>query len=369
MIISRTPYRISFLGGGTDYHPWYQSHGGAVLATSINHYCYITARDLPPFFNHHSRIVWSILEEVTSHQDIQHPAVRATLSYLGLDHGIEISHQGDLPARSGLGSSSAFTVGLLNVLYALRGEMTSKKELACEAVYVERDLLKENVGVQDQITTAFGGLNKVMIRQDGEFTVSPVTISHERSHTFQDKFLLFFTGISRTASDIAGTKMQAISTKQNDLRRMHEMVDDGVSILLNEHPLDDFGYLLNEAWQLKRGLAKNISPDFVDDIYTRAIKAGALGGKLLGAGGGGFMLFYVPNEQQAAVKHALEDLLWVPFQFENSGSQIIFYDPKPFSYSALHRRDFRHLETPIESLNAKMSVLSRERRNKLSLVE
>jgi len=363
---------VSFFGGGTDYHPWYQEHGAAVLATTINHYCYITARDLPPFFQHHSRVVWSRVEEVASHEDIIHPSVRATLKYLDIDHGVEISHQGDLPARSGLGSSSAFTVGLLNALYALRGEMAGKKELACEAVHVERDLLKENVGVQDQITTAYGGLNKVTIRQDGDFSVHPIILPLERSQAFQNNLLLFFTGVSRTASDIAGNKIKAIAKKQADLHRMHQMVDEGLKILTQGSDLDDFERLLNESWQLKRGLASNISPGFVDEIYAKAMQAGATGGKLLGAGGGGFMLFYVPLEYQENVKAALSDLILVPFQFENAGSQIILYDQKTFSDSIMHRRDFMHLKNQSIDENVietAINILQRKRRNKISLVE
>lgn len=375
MIISRTPYRISFFGGGTDYHPWYQKHGAAVLATTINHYCYINVRLLPPFFRHHSRIVWSKVEEVTAHHLIEHPSVRATLEYLQINHGVEISHQGDLPARSGLGSSSAFTVGLLNALYGLHGEMVSKRELACEAVHVERDLLKENVGVQDQIETAYGGLNKILIQQDGNFITQPIVLSPQRSQQLQDHLLLFFTGLSRTASEIAGEKIQAIANKENELHEIYKMVDIGTNILLGEQNICEFGHLLHEAWQLKRSLTANIAPRFVDEIYANAQKSGAIGGKLLGAGGGGFILFFAKPEDHARLKEALSDLLWVPFHFENTGSQIIFYDAQQYSQTSLERRNFRHLanhhheqEYHSEPSNKPHYSVQRQRRDRLSIV-
>ncbi len=343
MTISRTPYRMSFVGGGTDYHPWYQTHGGAVISVTINHYCYLHCRLLAPFFEHRSRIVWSKIEEVRGHNDIQHPAVRAVLEYLKINQGVEINHQGDLPARSGLGSSSAFTVGLLHAIYALRGMISSKRELACEATHIERDILKENVGVQDQIATAYGGLNKILIRPDGDFEVCPLILPLERLRSLHEHMLLFFTGVSRTASNIAGDKIKAIPTKTDTLRRMHEMVDEAERILCSNQDLRTFGELLDEGWQLKRQLSSKIAPDFIDDIYLRAIKAGAIGGKLLGAGGGGFMLFFVSPENKMQVCDALQDLLLVPFDFESSGSQIIFYDHLHYSQMAMTRRDYRHL--------------------------
>jgi len=346
MIISRTPYRISFLGGGTDYHTWYQEHGAAVLATTINHYCYLHCRLLPPFFPHQSRIVWSKVEEVFDHADIQHPSVRAVLDYLHIDQGIEIQHQGDLPARSGLGSSSAFTVGLLHAMYALRGEMSSKRELACEAIHIERDILKENVGVQDQIQTAFGGLNKIVVQPDGNFDVTPLVLPAQRLRALQDHLLLFFTGVSRTASDIAGEKIKSIPKKKQELHGIRQMVDEGVEILSTNSDLTDFGRLLHEGWMLKRNISASISPTFIDDIYEKGRKAGAIGGKLLGAGGGGFMLFFVKPEDKLKVCEALKDLLLVPFEFEGSGSQIIFYDNLQYSISAMTRRDYAHLQNP-----------------------
>lgn len=343
MIISRTPYRISFVGGGTDYHTWYQKHGAAVISVTMNHYCYLKCRMLPPFFEHKSRIVYSKIEEVRQHADINHPAVRAVLDYLKINQGVEINHQGDLPARSGLGSSSAFTVGLLHAMYAMRGMMSSKRELACEAIHVERDILKENVGVQDQIATAYGGLNKIVIQPDGHFEVSPLILTGNRTRELHEHLLLFFTGVSRTASDIAGDKIKSIPNKTLELQQMRRMVDDAEQILCSDQSITTFGELLHEAWTLKRQLSSKIATDFIDDIYERARNAGAIGGKLLGAGGGGFMLFFVKPENKLQVCEALKDLLLVPFEFEHSGSQIIFYDQLQYSQMATTRRDYIHL--------------------------
>ncbi len=348
MIISRTPYRVSFFGGGTDYHTWYQEHGGSVLSTSINHYCYITCRYLPPFFEERSRIVWSRIEQVHDNAEIEHPAVRAVLQHLNIDNGMEILHSGDLPARSGLGSSSAFTVGLLNAVNALQGRMSNKRELACEAVHIERDVLRENVGVQDQIGTAFGGFNRVTIKRDGDFCVEPVIVPPERLEELQSHFLLFFTGVSRTASNIAKDQMQsqARGDKKMELNAMRELVDEAVGCVTARGDICEFGRMLHETWQLKRSLSASIAPDFVDDIYARARKAGAIGGKLLGAGGGGFMLFFAKPEQHLRIMQALEDLLWVPFSFETQGSSIVFFDRHGYSQTSLTRRDFYHLKTP-----------------------
>jgi D-glycero-alpha-D-manno-heptose-7-phosphate kinase len=357
MIISRTPYRISFFGGGTDYHTWYQENGAAVLATTIKHYCNLHVRFLAPFFNHKSRIVWSRVEEVLEHSEIQHPSVRAILEYLDINQGIEIHHQGDLPARSGLGSSSAFTVGLLNAMYALLGSISSKRELACEAIHIERDILHENVGVQDQIQTAFGGLNKITIAPDGNFNVSPLVLPHARLHALNDHLLLFFTGVSRTASDIAGDKIKAIPNKKVELQGIHQMVDEAVNILSNGN---DIGRLLHESWMLKRQISSAISPGFIDDIYNKARGAGAIGGKLLGAGGGGFMLLFVKPENKLQVCEALKDLLLVPFEFETAGSQIIFYDNMNYSQMSMNRRDYRHLNVENnDELSSKPQRLNR----------
>jgi D-glycero-alpha-D-manno-heptose-7-phosphate kinase len=366
MIISRTPYRISFFGGGTDYHTWYQTHGAAVLSTTINRYCYLQCRYLAPFFNHKSRVVWSRVEEIAEHSEIQHPAVKAVLNYLDIHQGVEINHQGDLPARSGLGSSSAFTVGLLHAMYALRGMISSKRELACEAIHVERGILKENVGVQDQIATAFGGFNKVIVHSNGEFDVSPMILRPGRTEELQNHLLLFFTGVSRTASDIAADKIKSIPEKSHELHTMRRMVDQAERILATEQDITLFGELLHEAWMLKRQLSSKIAPAYIDEIYAKARDAGAIGGKLLGAGGGGFMLFFVKPEDKLSVCNALSDLLLVPFNFESNGSQIIFYDDSHYSQMAMTRRDYMHLRN---KQFEEAAPLKRERLTRLMAVE
>lgn len=329
MIISRTPFRISFFGGGTDYPVWYKEHGGAVLATSINKFCYITCRYLPPFFEHKHRIVYSKMEQTQTISDIQHPSVRETLNFLKIDSGIEIHHDGDLPARTGLGSSSAFTVGLLNALYALEGKMVTKRQLALEAIQIEQDRIKENVGSQDQTTAAFGGFNKIEFGGDQEIRVQPITLNSRKCHLLHDNLMLFFTGLSRTASEIAGEQINKTPGKKNELIRMREMVEEAIDILNGgDSDLTDFGKLLHENWMIKRSLTDKISNTKIDEIYEDAINAGALGGKLLGAGGGGFILFFVEPEFQPKVKEKLKNLLYVPFNFENLGSQIIYYAPE-----------------------------------------
>lgn len=328
MIISRTPFRISFFGGGTDYPVWYREHGGSVLSTTINKYCYISCRWLPPFFEHRSRIVWSRIEQVKERSEIQHPAVREALQFLGITQGIELHHDGDLPARTGLGSSSSFTVGLLQALYGLKGVMPSKMQLARDAIHVEQERLKEHVGSQDQVMAAFGGLNRVNFLTHDAFEVLPVIVSEERLVRLQDHLMLFFTGFSRNASEIAALQIRATGRKVQELKRMHEMVDEAIALLQGTGDLTPFGRLLDEGWRLKRGLTEKISTPQIDDMYEAACGAGAIGGKLLGAGGGGFLLLFVKPEDQERVKDALEKLLHVPFQFEAGGSRIIFYEPE-----------------------------------------
>src|SRR5579862_5378366 len=293
MIITSTPYRISFFGGGTDYPIWFQDHGGAVLAASINRYCYISCRFYPPFFEHRHRIVWSRIELVQETADIQHPVVREAIHYLGIAQGLEIHHDGDLPARTGLGSSSAFAVGILHALYALKGELVSKSKLATEAIHLERDLLHEAVGIQDQITTSHGGLNLIEIDRTGAFHVRPVPIALPRKEALQDHFLLIYTGIARTASLIAEKQIASIPEKTEVLTRMQAMVYQAVDVLTGNGDIRDFGQLLHETWELKRSISPEVSTPLVDELYVRARKAGAIGGKLLGAGGGGFVLLFV----------------------------------------------------------------------------
>lgn len=326
MIISRTPFRMSFFGGGTDYPTWYREHGGAVLSATINHYCYITCRYLPPFFEHKSRVVWSRIETVGENHEIEHPVVRAALQLMRIDQGVEVHHDADLPSRTGLGSSSAFSVGILHALHALRGEMISKREMAKLAIHVEQTMLGEAVGVQDQIAAAHGGFNHIQIFPDDNFTVQPLAFGSNTLRCLQQRLLMFYTGVSRTASEVAKEQIAGIPRHQGELHRMREMVDEAMAILARGRSIDDFGRLLHEAWQIKRALSAKVSPRFIDDIYERAIQAGALGGKLMGAGGGGFMMFYVPIERQPDVLDALRDLLAVPVEFESHGSQLIFFE-------------------------------------------
>ncbi len=341
MIISRTPFRLSFFGGGTDYPVWFREHGGAVLSATINRYSYISSRFLPPFFEHKSRIVWSRIERVAENDEIEHPVVRAALAYLGIDRGVEIHHNGDLPARSGLGSSSSFTVGILHALHALLGRFVDKAELARQAIHLEQDVLHEHVGVQDQIQTAHGGFNRIVIRPDGNFTVEPMTLPRNRLNELQAHLLMLYTGVSRTASRVAREKIAAIPKKRAELRAMQQMVDEATRILADDRDITEFGRLLHESWQIKRSLAKSVSPSFVDEIYERARTAGAIGGKLMGAGGGGFIVLFARPEDHRRVLDALPELLLVPIRFEFSGSQIIFCEPETYSRMALTQRDFR----------------------------
>lgn len=332
MIISRTPYRISFFGGGTDYPAWYEEHEGCVLAASINRYCYITCRYLPPFFEHKHRVVYSRMELVNSIDDIQHPTVRECLRFLNITNGVEIHHDGDLPKQTGLGTSSSFTVGLLHTLHALRGEMTFPMQLAEEAIHVERDLCGDNVGSQDQVTTACGGLNVIRFAPGNRITVHPLTLSAQRVNQLQSHLLLCFTGFSRTASEIAADQIRNIPSKGKELHAMQEMVKESITILTGKNDIKDFGKLLVEGWKLKRSLSKSISNERIDAIYREAMDAGAIGGKLCGAGGGGFILLFVEPDKQPSVIKALDKYLFVPFEFEWLGSQIIFFQPSRDGY-------------------------------------
>lgn len=326
MIISRTPFRMSFFGGGTDYPGWFKDHPGAVLGTTIDKYCYLTCRYLPPFFDHKSRILYSQIENVRMIDEIDHPAVRETLRFLKIEEGIEIHHDGDLPARTGLGSSSSFTVGLLNALYALLGKMPTKEQLAKEAIYIEQDMCKDVVGCQDQTMVAHGGFNYIEFGGDNHLKIRKVTIDPEKLHLLQDHLMLYFTGFSRMASTIAKHQVDNIGRKQSELKIMYEMAQQALEIL-NGNDLFSFGTLMDESWKLKRSLSEKVSTPEIDAIYEAAKKAGALGGKLLGAGGGGFVLLFVPPEKQPDVRQQLKDFLQVPFKFEDLGSQIIFYQP------------------------------------------
>jgi D-glycero-alpha-D-manno-heptose-7-phosphate kinase len=327
MIISRTPFRISFFGGGTDYNGWFHSNKGAVLATTIDKYCYITCRYLPPFFEHKSRIIYSKMEHVhRSINEINHPAVRETLRFLNVHTGIEVHHDGDLPARTGLGSSSAFTVGLLNSLYALKGEIVAKDRLAKEAIYIEQNMIKESVGCQDQTLAAYGGFNHIEFGGVNHLRVQPITVSLEKMNELQDHLMLYFTGFSRIASKIAKYQIKNIPNKAGELFRMYEMVYQAMDIL-NGKDILPFGRLLDESWQIKRSLSSKVSNSRIDHLYDKARRSGALGGKILGAGGGGFILLFVEPGKKARVRKALDKFLEVPIKFENLGSQIIVYQP------------------------------------------
>lgn len=327
MIISRTPYRISFFGGGTDYPVWFKDHPGAVLATSINKYAYILCRTLPPFFDYKWRIVYSKMENVNRIDEIQHPTVRESLRLMEVKDGIELNHDGDLPARTGLGSSSTFTVGVLHALHALQGRMADKRQLANEAIRVEQEMARENVGCQDQVTAAFGGFNRIDFRPDGAFALSPVILAPERLEALQSHLMLVFTGFARTASEVAAEQIRETPNRVAELTEAYRLVGAAVDVLRGTGDLSEFGRLLDAGWRLKRSLTDRVSTPAIDAIYERALKAGALGGKLLGAGGGGFMLLWAAPERQQAVRAALRELLHVPIRFEASGSQIIFYDP------------------------------------------
>jgi len=326
MIITRTPFRISFFGGGTDYPEWYKQYGGSVLNTTINKYCYIMLRPFPPFFKYKYQIRYRKSECCVKIDSIKHPTVRECLKFMGIDSGIELVHTADLPARSGLGSSSSFTVCFLHAINALNGKLITKRKLALDAIHVEQNLIKENIGSQDQTAAAFGGLNKVDFGGASNIIITPITPNHNIINKLQDNLMLFFTGFSRTASDVAGTYIKTLKkNNRKELFKMKEMVNYSIELLYN-NKLDDFGKLLNESWKLKKTFSKNISNDTIDEIYAEALKCGALGGKLCGAGAGGFLLLYVPKEKQFFVKVALKDFLFVPFIFDTLGSQIILYN-------------------------------------------
>lgn len=331
MIITRTPFRISFFGGGTDYPVWYKENGGTVISTTINKYCYISCRYLPPFFDYNYRIRYSFREEVKCVSEIKHPSVRECLKFLNLEKGIEMVHTSDIPAQSGIGSSSAFTVGFLNALYALTGKMVTKRQLARDAIHVEQDLIKESVGSQDQVAASFGGLNKIEFRAEKDFYVQPIIITQEKLNLLQNHLMLFFTHFSRNASDIANEQIKKTPEKKIELKIMMEMVEHAIEILNgNSHDIKDFGKLLHESWKIKRTITNLITNGKIDAIYETALRAGALGGKLLGAGGGGFILFFAPPECQQAIKEKLKDLLHVPFRFEKLGSHVILYATQDF---------------------------------------
>jgi D-glycero-alpha-D-manno-heptose-7-phosphate kinase len=328
MIMSRTPFRMSLFGGGTDYPAWYREHGGAVIGATINKYCYITFRKLPPFFEHRHRIVYSRIELPQHIDEIQHPAVRAVLSEHGIEEGVEIQHYGDLPARSGMGSSSAFTVGLLNALRAYRGQISSAECLAKEAIRIEQDVIKEAVGSQDQVWAAYGGINMISFYPDGRFDVKPVIMSRERLEELESHMLLFFTRFSRTAETIAIRQIENLLARRSQLYCMHKMAEQALAVLQNpSRPITEIGALLHESWRLKKELADCVTTSAIDEMYGAAMAAGALGGKLLGAGGGGFMLIFAEPHNHDRIRTALQSLIEVSFEIGSPGSRIVIYEP------------------------------------------
>ena len=329
MIITKTPFRMSFFGGGTDMESFFRENGGAVLSTTFDKYCYVTVRHLPRFFDYSTDLTYSRNERVNSVDEIEHPAIRNAMKMLDM-HELRLTYDSDLPARSGLGTSSSFAVGMLNAFYALKGKYASKQRLADEAIYLERTLCNEAGGWQDQIAAAFGGFNRIDFGPDG-YDVRPLIISPERKKTLNENLMLFFTGFTRFSSDVQKANNESKADKVKQLQAMYALVNEAEKILVSrEEDLDEFGRLLHQTWMLKRQTGSAVSTNSIDALYQKGMDAGALGGKLLGAGGGGFLLFYVQPEAQTSVKAAMKDLLYIPFRFENGGTQIIHYTPEDY---------------------------------------
>ena len=329
MIITKTPFRMSFFGGGTDIESFFRKNGGAVLSTTFDKYCYVNVRHLPRFFDYSTELSYSKTERVTNIDDIQHPAIRNAMKLLDM-HEIRLTYEADLPARSGLGTSSSFAVGMLNAFYALKGKYADKKKLADEAIYLERVLCGEAGGWQDQIAAAFGGFNRINFNSDG-YEVLPVIINPERKKQLNDNLLMFFTGFTRFSSDVQKINNITAMDKRTQLKKMYSLVDDAERVLTDMNKdLDEFGYLLDVTWKLKRQTGSSISTNSIDALYQRGLDAGALGGKLLGAGGGGFLVFYVQPDKQDSVRFAMKDLMYIPFRFENGGTRVIHYTPETY---------------------------------------
>lgn len=333
MIITKTPFRMSFFGGGTDMPEFFRENNGAVLSTTFDKYCYVNVRHLPRFFDYTTELSYSKTERVTKVNEIKHPAIRNAMKYLDM-HEIRLTYEADLPARSGLGTSSSFAVGMLNAFYALKGKYADKKTLSDEAIYLERELCQEMGGWQDQIAASYGGLNRINFNANG-YEVLPVIISPERKRQLNDNLLMYFTGFTRFSSDVQKTNKITDVEKKTQLKEMLALVDEAERVLTDKHcALDEFGKLLNVTWKLKRQTGSKISTNSIDSLYQKAMEAGALGGKLLGAGGGGFFIFYVQPEKREAVQNAMCDLLYVPFEFENGGTRVIHYTPE--NYEPIH---------------------------------
>ena len=329
MIITKTPFRMSFFGGGTDMEDFFRLNGGAVLSTTFDKYCYVTVRHLPRFFDYTTHLTYSKIEYANTYDQIQHPAIRNAMKMLDI-HEIRLTYDSDLPARSGLGTSSSFAVGMLNAFYALKGKYVDKKRLADDAIYLERTLCAESGGWQDQIAAAYGGFNRINFSDSG-YEVLPVIISPERKKALNDRLLMFFTGFTRFSSDIQKINIQTYHERITQLKEIYRLVDRAEQILTDQSSdLDEFGRLLDQTWQLKKQTGSAISKDSIDRLYQQGIRAGALGGKLLGAGGGGFLLFYVPPERKASLMDSMKTLLHVPFVFETSGTRVIHYTPESY---------------------------------------
>ncbi|MBQ5399461.1 MAG: kinase [Ruminococcus sp.] len=330
MIITRTPFRMSFFGGGTDMENYFRENGGAVLSTTFDKYCYVNVRHLPRFFEYTTELTYSKSERISNVDDIKHPAIRNAMKMLDM-HEIRLTYDADLPARSGLGTSSSFAVGMLNAFYALKGKYADKKKLADDAIYLERELCEEAGGWQDQIAASFGGLNRINFSEDG-YEVLPIIISPERKRALNDNLLMFFTGFTRFSSDVQKANSSSSPKEKNAmLKEMHRLVDDAEKVLTDKNAdLDDFGRLLDHTWKLKRQTGSAVSTNSIDDLYAKGVEAGALGGKLLGAGGGGFLVFYVQPEYQENVRKAMSDLMYIPFEFENGGTRVIHYSPESY---------------------------------------
>ena len=336
MIITKAPFRMSFFGGGTDYQPFFEKYGGSVLSTTFDKYCYVTVRHLPPFFDYRNQLTYSVIERTGSREEIRHPMVREAMKWLDMRE-LCITYDADLPARSGLGSSSSFAAALLYAFHALKGQYVTPVDLARETIHLERVLCGESGGWQDQAAVCCGGFNRIDFF-DSQFRVTPVILSQKRKERLNENLMLFFTGFSRFSSDIAKEQAAASEEKTAQLLEMRRIVDEAEKILVSrDTTLDDFGRLLHETWKLKRGLTGKITTDALDAIYRTAMSEGALGGKLLGAGGGGFFVFYVPEERQAAVRCGLRDLLYVPFRFEEQGAQVLYYHPE--DYDIEHKKE------------------------------
>lgn len=330
MIITKTPFRMSFFGGGTDMEDYFKENGGAVISTTFDKYCYVNIRHLPRFFDYSTELSYSKTERVTDVKDIQHPAIREAMKMLDM-HEIRLTYEADLPARSGLGTSSSFAIGMLNAFYALKGKYADKRKLADEAIYLERVLCNEAGGWQDQIAASFGGFNRIEFNADG-YEVRPIIINPERKKQLNDNLMMFFTGFTRFSSELQkANNVSGTEDKRKKLKQMYELVNGAEQVLVNKNrDLDDFGRLLDTTWKLKKGTGSSISTGSIDELYDKGMKAGALGGKLLGAGGGGFLLFYVQPENQKLVKEAMSDLMYIPFRFEDAGTQVIHYTPEPY---------------------------------------